>query len=723
MPLEFPKQSYTTTRPPLTPGDLQATVGIDRSISQGQDRPGNLPFNNFQNSFKVPTTTTSYAFTQTTTFPPSEGIETTIGPIGQEYLTDGSFGDQQTGFGNYPQNYDQQLNIQGPAFGQPGQIVSQRPGFPGSQGTTIQPGFPSQPGQSFDSPPGYQQPEDVSQYQQTFGPSSTISPSTGITQTPGFVSQAPYGQNQGSNQYLGVQPPRQSFGQQGSFPEIGQGVSSYQPGTESQYGEDINNVQGNFPGANIPQQLGDGRQTQYNGQQVPSTTARAQGIPSNYQLGIRPQYGDNVGQDITGSGLNIGQQLVGQQPSFGQTGYLPTTGAPGLLGYQPGSPQYGENIEQTRPGQNIAQQAGSQRPPEQAGNLPSTIGPQGFSGYRPGPPNKYGDNVSPGIIRPGTNTQQRERGGQRPVLIQQGMSPSTPNPQGIYQPGSTPQYGENIRQGVTVPGMSFGQQLGGQRPGVNQQRIESSSLSPQGYQPGTSQYGEDLDNIQGIQGSSLPDQQIYSQPGSNIQQPQFNQNQYQTTQRPFQQFPSSAKPEDQSYRGDGQYTYRPNGKATPSTPPGYNQPAFPSTTPISLPSYGTTAPENSPTAPGYIQGSAFSTGVQRPQRPQADADRNAIILNYENVLTPEGFSYTFDTSNGIHADESGTAVNGVKAQGSYSYTGDDGKFYEVVYSADENGFQPRGDHLPTAPPIPEAIKKVIEQAAKDKAAGIFHDGK
>ncbi|CAH2984379.1 unnamed protein product [Chilo suppressalis] len=113
---------------------------------------------------------------------------------------------------------------------------------------------------------------------------------------------------------------------------------------------------------------------------------------------------------------------------------------------------------------------------------------------------------------------------------------------------------------------------------------------------------------------------------------------------------------------------------------------------------------------------------QRPERLQAEADRNAVILNYKNVVTPEGFEYSFDTSNGIHMDENGTAIDGVKAEGSYSYTGDDGKVYSIVYTADENGFQPHGDHLPTPPPIPEAIQRLIEKANREKEAGIIHDG-
>nr|XP_049700939.1 cuticle protein 2-like [Helicoverpa armigera] len=124
----------------------------------------------------------------------------------------------------------------------------------------------------------------------------------------------------------------------------------------------------------------------------------------------------------------------------------------------------------------------------------------------------------------------------------------------------------------------------------------------------------------------------------------------------------------------------------------------------------------------YAQTGAYSGFEARPERAQAAFERNAAILRQDNSNDGETYAYAYETENGISAEENGVATNGVQAQGGYSYTGDDGQVYSVRYTADENGFQPQGDHLPTPPPIPEEILKALEQNARDEAAGIYDDG-
>lgn len=47
--------------------------------------------------------------------------------------------------------------------------------------------------------------------------------------------------------------------------------------------------------------------------------------------------------------------------------------------------------------------------------------------------------------------------------------------------------------------------------------------------------------------------------------------------------------------------------------------------------------------------------------------------------------------------------------GSYSYTAPDGSLISLSFIADENGFRPMGDHLPTPPPIPAQIINSLQQ--------------
>ncbi|VEN51664.1 unnamed protein product [Callosobruchus maculatus] len=95
------------------------------------------------------------------------------------------------------------------------------------------------------------------------------------------------------------------------------------------------------------------------------------------------------------------------------------------------------------------------------------------------------------------------------------------------------------------------------------------------------------------------------------------------------------------------------------------------------------------------------------------------IVRYENegVNADGSYQWSLETGNGIVAQEQGQIKNGgseneaVEVQGSFQYQAPDGTPISMNYIANEGGFQPQGDHLPTPPPIPPAIQRALEWIA------------
>ncbi|KAL4706566.1 hypothetical protein ACJJTC_015764 [Scirpophaga incertulas] len=113
--------------------------------------------------------------------------------------------------------------------------------------------------------------------------------------------------------------------------------------------------------------------------------------------------------------------------------------------------------------------------------------------------------------------------------------------------------------------------------------------------------------------------------------------------------------------------------------------------------------------------------VRVSPRVVADA-RNAQVLKYGNEINPDGsYSYFYETDNGIAAQEQGTPRNfggnppvvPDVAQGSFSWTSPEGQVVSISYVADENGYQPQGDAIPTPPPVPAQIARALEYIARN----------
>ena len=109
----------------------------------------------------------------------------------------------------------------------------------------------------------------------------------------------------------------------------------------------------------------------------------------------------------------------------------------------------------------------------------------------------------------------------------------------------------------------------------------------------------------------------------------------------------------------------------------------------------------------------------------APQDEKPIILilkqSQNHDTEKQEYSFSYETENGISVSESGVQKQigdkpeeaGTVSKGQFSYP-EGSVTYTVSWVADENGFQATGDHLPTPPPMPEHVVKLL---ADLRAAG------
>ncbi|XP_017785773.1 PREDICTED: endocuticle structural glycoprotein ABD-5-like [Nicrophorus vespilloides] len=100
------------------------------------------------------------------------------------------------------------------------------------------------------------------------------------------------------------------------------------------------------------------------------------------------------------------------------------------------------------------------------------------------------------------------------------------------------------------------------------------------------------------------------------------------------------------------------------------------------------------------------------------------IINYvSESIGLGGYRYAFETDDGTKKEEVAEIVNegrddeSLKVKGSYSYVGDDGQTYTVEYIADENGFQPKGEHIPASAGVQKPQLGVPSAALASLAGG------
>ncbi|KAK4304190.1 hypothetical protein Pmani_023824 [Petrolisthes manimaculis] len=97
------------------------------------------------------------------------------------------------------------------------------------------------------------------------------------------------------------------------------------------------------------------------------------------------------------------------------------------------------------------------------------------------------------------------------------------------------------------------------------------------------------------------------------------------------------------------------------------------------------------------------------------------LLRDERVDSGNGnFNFAIEADNGVAMAVEGSpgVEGGVSMSGSYRFVLGDGSVAEVTFIADENGFQPQSDLLPTPHPLPAHVYELLRIAEEQRAQGI-----
>ncbi|KXJ75036.1 hypothetical protein RP20_CCG009190 [Aedes albopictus] len=145
--------------------------------------------------------------------------------------------------------------------------------------------------------------------------------------------------------------------------------------------------------------------------------------------------------------------------------------------------------------------------------------------------------------------------------------------------------------------------------------------------------------------------------------------------------------------------------------------------PVAAPVIAPVAPAPAPVFvaaanPGFGAGFGTGFGSASPKKSGfgsgSSNGQNVGVKEDTRELNEDGsYFYKVLSDNDIEFSETGRVENlgdssAMRVKGYYEFVADDGVKYRVDYVADENGFQPVGDHLPTPPPIPQEILESLK---------------
>ncbi|XP_047478739.1 cuticle protein AMP1B-like [Penaeus chinensis] len=102
-------------------------------------------------------------------------------------------------------------------------------------------------------------------------------------------------------------------------------------------------------------------------------------------------------------------------------------------------------------------------------------------------------------------------------------------------------------------------------------------------------------------------------------------------------------------------------------------------------------------------------------------EREVVLLRDDRIANEDGsFSYALEADNGINTAVEGAvgSAGQINQAGSFTLTLEDGTQAVVNFVANENGYQPQSNILPTPHPLPAHVYELLEIAERQRAEGI-----
>ncbi|KAK3926763.1 Larval cuticle protein LCP-17 [Frankliniella fusca] len=102
-----------------------------------------------------------------------------------------------------------------------------------------------------------------------------------------------------------------------------------------------------------------------------------------------------------------------------------------------------------------------------------------------------------------------------------------------------------------------------------------------------------------------------------------------------------------------------------------------------------------------VYGPVPAAAANGPRTPSS----SSLIVNHAEVRDDSNqYWLRFETRDGAVHEDQGVLRPGPEGpvlhrSGSHRYTAPDGRLIQLRYTADDTGYHPVGDHLPTAPPL------------------------